>query len=82
MLEGLGQRSDYLGSYAFGYLMNAWDPIGPNTWLARWGGAGFNLYDSFKSGGNPFKGSLFTGYEDPRDFVAINAGAALYWRTR
>jgi RHS repeat-associated protein len=82
MLEGLGQRSDYLGNYAFGYLMNAWDPIGPNTSLAKWGGAAFNLYDSFVRGGNAFKGSAFTGYDDPRDFAAINAGAALYWRRR
>ncbi len=82
MLEGLGQRSDYLGNYAFGYLMNAWDPIGPNTWLAKWGGAGFNLIDSFRKNQIPFKGSAFTGYDDPRDFAAIKAGAAFYRRTR
>ena len=79
MLDGLGQRSDYLGNYAFGYLMNAW---GSSTFAAKWGGAAFNLYDSFGSGANPFKGSLFTGYGDPRDFAAINAGSALYRRTR
>ncbi len=77
MLDGLGQRSDYLGNYAFGYLMNAW---GSSTLAAKWGGAAFNRYDPFVSGGDAFKGSLFTGFDDPRDFAAINAGAALYWR--
>ncbi len=82
MLNGLGQRSDYLGNFAFGYLMNAWNPWGPNTALAKWGGAAFNLYDSFSTGASPFKGSIFSGYDDPRDFAAINAGAAWYRRWR
>jgi RHS repeat-associated protein len=82
MLEGLGQRSDYLGNYAFGYLMNAWNPLGPNTALAKWGGAAFNFYDSSRAGASPFRGPLTTGFDDPRDFVAIDAGAARYRRSR
>lgn len=75
VLDGTAQRSDYLGNFAFGYLMNAW---GSSTFAAKWGGAAFNLYDSFRTGANAFKGSALTGYDDPRDFDAINAGGALY----
>jgi RHS repeat-associated protein len=75
VLDGTAQRSDYLGNFAFGYLMNAW---GRSVFEAQWGGAAFNLYSSFESGANPFKGSLFTGYDDPRDFEAIRNGAASY----
>jgi RHS repeat-associated protein len=75
VLDGAAQRSDYMGNFAFGYLINSW---GSSTFAAKWGGAAFNMYDSFRTGVNAFKGSAFTGYDDPRDFDAINAGGARY----
>jgi len=64
--------------------MNAWEipNLGPfnQTFAAKWGGAVFNLYDGLHDPSSAFKGSVFYGYDDPRDFEAIEFGAQLYAR--
>jgi RHS repeat-associated protein len=81
VLGDTAQRSDYLGNVAFGYLMNAWNVRIPgynSTESAIVGGAVFNMYDSFRSGANAFKGSAFSLYDDPRDIEAIQVGGKMY----